>query len=81
MSKEGIPVPSLGTIIREELEERNWSQRDLAFVIGCPEQAINMIVSGKRGISPDMAKALGDAFNVPAEFFINLQRGSRREEL
>ncbi len=33
-----------------------------------------MILSGKRGISPDMAKALGKAFDVPAEFFANLQQ-------
>jgi len=67
------PVPPPGFYIREELEERGWSQRDLAFVLGCPEQAVNMIISGKRGISPEMAKALGDVFDVPAEFFANLQ--------
>jgi HTH-type transcriptional regulator/antitoxin HigA len=33
-----------------------------------------MIVSGKRGLSPEMAKALGQAFDVPAEFFANLQK-------
>ena len=32
-----------------------------------------MIISGKRGISPEMAKGLADAFDVPAEFFANLQ--------
>lgn len=74
MIAERVPVPSPGSIIREELEARNWSQRDLAFVLGSPEQAINMIVAGKRGISPDMAKSMGDAFDVPAEFFMNLQR-------
>lgn len=63
-----------GTYIKEEMEERGWLQRDLAFVLGCPEQAVNMILSGKRGISPEMAKALGDAFDVPAEFFMNLQQ-------
>ena len=38
-----------------------------------PEQAVNLIVSGKRGISPEMAKALGDAFDVSPEFFSNMQ--------
>jgi HTH-type transcriptional regulator/antitoxin HigA len=33
-----------------------------------------MILNGKRGISPEMAKALGYAFDVPAEFFANLQK-------
>src|SRR6266478_6273205 len=63
-----------GYYIKEEMEEREWSQRDLAFILGCSEQAINPILNGKRGISPEMAKALGDAFDVPAEFFANLQQ-------
>lgn len=67
-------VPTPGTFIREELEARNWLQRDLAYVLGIPEQAVNMIVSGKRGISAEMAKALGDAFGVSAELFANLQK-------
>lgn len=56
------------------MEERDWNQRDLAFILGCSEQAINPILNGKRGISPEMAKALGEAFDVPAEFFANLQQ-------
>jgi HTH-type transcriptional regulator / antitoxin HigA len=67
-------VPTPGSFIREELEAREWSQRDLAFVLGCSEQAVNPILAGKRGISPDMAKALGDAFGVAPEFFLNLQK-------
>ena len=67
-------VPHPGEFIREALEARGWSQRDLAYILGSPEQAVNMIVSGKRGISPEMAKALGDAFDVSAEYFANLQK-------
>src|SRR5215813_8231802 len=63
-----------GYYIKEEMEERGWSQRDLAFILGSSEQAINPILNGKRGISPEMAKALGEAFDVPAEFFANLQQ-------
>lgn len=63
-----------GFYIKEELDERGWSQRDLAFILGVPEQAVNMIVSGKRGISPDMARALGDAFDVHPDLFANLQK-------
>lgn len=63
-----------GHYIKDEMEERDWSQRDLAFILGVSEQAINPILNGKRGVSPEMAKALGDAFDVPAEFFANLQQ-------
>lgn len=67
-------VPHPGEFIAEELEAREWTQRDLAYILGVPEQSVNMIVSGKRGISPDMARALGDAFDVSPEFFANLQK-------
>ena len=71
-NKQWIKHP--GFYIREEMEARDWLQRDLAFILGCKEQAVNMILSGKRGISPEMAKTLGDAFDVNAEFFANLQK-------
>src|ERR1700730_2652499 len=67
-------TPPPGHFIKEELDARGWTQSDLAYILGCPVQAVNMIVSGKRGISPEMAKALGQAFDVPAEFFANLQK-------
>lgn len=67
-------VPHPGEFIREELDARGWSQRDLAYILGVAEQAVNVIVSGKRGISPEMAKALGEAFDVSAEYFANLQK-------
>lgn len=67
-------VPTPGYFIKEELVARGWTQRDLAYILEIPEQAVNMILSGKRGISAGMAKSLGEAFNVQAEFFANLQR-------
>lgn len=71
LKKDWIPAP--GEFIREELEARGWAQRDLAYILGCPEQSVNMIISGKRGISSEMAKALGQAFCVSADLFSNLQ--------
>jgi HTH-type transcriptional regulator/antitoxin HigA len=71
---EHIDVPHPGFFIREELDARGWNQRDLAYILGTPEQAVNLIISGKRGISPEMAKALGEAFEVHADFFANLQK-------
>lgn len=69
-----LDVPHPGEFIAEELEARKWSQRDLAYILGMPEQGITMIINGRRGISPDMAKAFGDAFDVNPEFFSNLQK-------
>ena len=67
-------IPHPGEFVREELDARGWSQRDLAYILGMPEQAVNLIASGKRGISPEMARALGKAFDVSAEYFANLQQ-------
>ena len=63
-----------GIFIKEELEERAWSQRDLAYILGCPEQSVTAIINGKRGITPEMAKSLAMAFDVSPEFFTNLQQ-------
>lgn len=60
--------------IKAELDARGLSQRDLAFILGCPEQGVNMLLTGKRGVSPDMAKSLESAFGIPADVFSDLQR-------
>lgn len=66
-----IPIP--GFFIQEELDAREWSQRDLAFILGIEETALNKIIKGKTGISIEMSKALADAFGVDPDFFANLQ--------
>jgi HTH-type transcriptional regulator/antitoxin HigA len=63
-----------GEFIKKELEAREWSQRDLAYILGCPEHAITAIINEKRGITSDMAKALALAFEVSPELFTNLQQ-------
>ena len=74
MEMTNFEAPHPGEFILEELEARGLQQVDLAFTLGVPASAVNAIVSGRRGISADMAKALGEAFDVPAEFFWNLQK-------
>src|SRR3546814_5443748 len=66
-----VAVEPPGTFIKLELEARGWSQRDLAFILGQTEQQLNPLLSGKRGITPDMARLLGDAFDVSPQFFLN----------
>src|ERR1700693_4958707 len=62
-----------GEILREELEERGWNQLDLADILGRPLTLVNEILTGKRAISPETAKGLGDAFRVDPQFFLNLE--------
>jgi HTH-type transcriptional regulator/antitoxin HigA len=66
-------VPPPGQFIKEELDARGLAQRDLAYILGTNEQVITRLISGKYGISPEMAKALGKAFDVNPELFVNLQ--------
>jgi HTH-type transcriptional regulator/antitoxin HigA len=67
-----VPLP--GMYIQEELDARAWSQRDLAFILGIEEAALNKIIKGKNGISVEMSKALAEAFDIDADFFSNLQK-------
>ena len=64
-----------GEVIREELEERGWSQVELADIMGRPPRVVSEIVSGKRAITPETAKGLGAAFGTGATFWINLEGG------
>lgn len=62
-----------GEIIRDELEARNWTQGDLADIMGRPIQTINEIVAGKKAITPETARGLGDAFGTGAKFWLDLE--------
>lgn len=74
MMIEEIGADPPGTFIRQELDQRRWSQRDLAYILGMAEAQLSRILSGTHAITPDMAKQLGDAFDVAPEFFANLQK-------
>lgn len=68
------PVDHPGSFIEEELESRRWQQVDLAYILGMTPQQLSPLLKGKQKITPEMALALGDAFDMPAEFFANLQK-------
>ncbi len=63
-----------GTILLKEfIEPMGLTQKDLADHLDIPIQRINEIVRGKRGISPDTAWLLSEAFDTSPEFWLNLQ--------
>lgn len=74
MKIESYAADPPGIYIRQELDQRRWSQRDLAYILGMAEAQLSRILSGTHAITPDMAKQLGDAFDVTPEFFANLQQ-------
>ena len=62
-----------GDFIREELEARGWSQRDLAEILGRPLQSINQIINGRKAITAQTAKELALAFGTGPEVWMNLE--------
>ena len=63
-----------GEFLKEELEARNWTQEDLANILGRQTSVISSIVNGKRAISLDIATELGEAFGTGLEYWMNLER-------
>jgi HTH-type transcriptional regulator/antitoxin HigA len=62
-----------GDFVREELEAREWTQTDLAEIMGRPIETINRIVLGKLAITPETARGLAAAFGTSAELWLNLE--------
>jgi addiction module HigA family antidote len=80
MSQGNRPIAEVfppGVFIREELEARGWSQRDLAEVLGRPFQAVNAIINGHKQITPRTARELEAAFGSSAQFWLNLEMAYR----
>lgn len=66
-----------GEILSRELESRGWTQKDLAEITGRPEQTISAIINAKKEITPETAIELAAAFDIPAEFWTNLETNYR----
>jgi HTH-type transcriptional regulator/antitoxin HigA len=62
-----------GEYLRDELDERGWTQAEFAEIINRPYQLVNEIVMGKRGVTPETAKAFGAALGTSAELWMNLE--------
>ncbi len=71
--KDRIPTHP-GVILSEEfLQPLGVTQVALAAHLGIPVQRINEIVRGKRGVTPETAWLLAQAFTTTPDFWINLQ--------
>ena len=62
-----------GDFIKEEMEERGWTQAVLADIIGRPAQAVNQLIKNKKTITIRTAQELGAAFGTSADYWLNLQ--------
>ena len=62
-----------GELLRDEIECRHLSQRYLADEIGVSYSVVNVIVNGKRSVSPQFALLCEAALGIPAHILIGLQ--------
>ena len=72
------PVPP-GRILKQELDPRDWGQKDLAAILGRPEQMVSEIVNGTKQITPETSLELAQAFGNSPEFWHNLEANYRLE--
>lgn len=66
-----------GATLREALEERNMSQRELAERTGHSEKLISQIIHGKAPLLPETALELERVLEIPAHFWNNRERTYR----
>ncbi len=71
--KNRIPSHPGEVLLEEFLIPMNISQVTLAKHLGIPIQRVNEIVKGKRGITPETAWLLSQAFGNTPGFWMNLQ--------
>jgi addiction module HigA family antidote len=71
--KNRLPTHPGEVLLEEFLIPMNISQVTLARHLRIPIQRVNEIVRGKRGITPETAWLLAQAFGNTPEFWMNLQ--------
>jgi len=74
LPKKRPPTHPGEMLLKEFLEPMQISQMDLSKHFKWPYARLNEIINRKRGVSPDYALSLGEAFETGPEFWLNLQR-------
>ena len=71
-SKYIIAVPP-GATIREQLADRDMSQREFASRMGLSPKHISRLINGEVRLTPDVAVRLEAVLGIPAQFWNNLE--------
>jgi HTH-type transcriptional regulator/antitoxin HigA len=66
-----------GYFIKEQMEYRNWTQEELAEVMGMTIKHINKILKDKQPITLDTAKILAEVFDTSPQYWLNLDANYR----
>ena len=78
----GLPSEMIihpGETLKEVLENKNMSQKELVLRTGVSAKYISSVLRGKKNISASFAKKLEYALNIEAEFWVNLQNSYDKE--
>ena len=62
-----------GEMIKDELKERNMTQKQLSEMSGIKASILSETINGKRSISLNMAVALEKVLGIPADIWMNMQ--------
>ena len=68
-----VPTHPGEILLEEFLTPLGQTQVALAEHLGVPLQRINDLIRGRRGVTPETAWLLAQAFNTTPEFWLNLQ--------
>lgn len=69
MNLELFSFGTPGDVLRRQIEDKGWTQDDLAFITGKSRRAINDLICGRVSITPEMAVSLAAAFgNQPSDW-------------
>jgi HTH-type transcriptional regulator / antitoxin HigA len=68
--------------IKDELNERGWTQADLAFVMGRKPAEISSLMVGRRQLSPELAQELGVVLGRKgAEYWLSIDNAFRLSQV
>ncbi len=68
-----VAIPP-GETIKDIIEARDMSQKELATRMGRPPQEVSYLINGKRTITPVTAKQLEYVLGIKASFWLNIER-------
>lgn len=62
-----------GELIKDEIEYRGITQKELAKEIGVPASVLNAVLNGKRAVTTEYALLLEAALGIEADLWLRLQ--------
>lgn len=66
-----------GYFIREQMELRGWTRRDLAEITGFTQTQIGELLTDKTPLGFDAACIFGEVFKTSAAYWLNLNHSYR----